>query len=896
MNTPTNVTPMRFLTQASPLSEIEKLAGNKGRSLYLLGARGVPVPRWAILGSDVFAEFRRRSGLNARIAELLRDFTPEAAGPVSHAVADAIVAVELSPEICATIALALAQIGDGPIAVRSSGVEEDGADFSFAGQFDTYLHVQGLLSIAEHVRKCWASAYSERSLRYRHQHGLDVAATEMAVILQHLVHADKSGVVFTVNPSNGCENEIVVSSVYGLGEGLVSGAVDADTIVVDRETGKTRQAVIGEKRERYEGQWVVAVPQDLQEKLSLDDAELRRIVTTALQVETAFGAAQDIEWCIAGRQLWLLQARSVTTPIARAAGEAQIWDNSNIVENYPGVSTQLTFTFARHVYAQVFREFGRLLGIPRKQLAEMDGFLGGVLGYLNGRVYYNLLHWYKLAGLAPFQNLGRKMMEVQMGVGESLDLADFARRIEPYTTGSSVERAGIRLRTGAKFAWYFATLRRNVASFRRFFYRVYDKFDAADYSSMPADEVYSRYLVFEKELLARWGMMIALESAIGLSYGLLRLLVRRWIPSAPDWFEVAVIGGIDGMESVAPVRRLSELADAVRARPALEQIIREVPSTAVYAALRDAAAPEVLAKVDQYIRDFGYRSKNELKLEEPDLHEQPSVLFDMLKSALANGNKATAPDGSTDERVAALLRQHLNPVQRWIFERVRARVRLAIQARETVRFCRSRAFGVARRMFRAMGEGLAHQGLLESGRDVFHLRLEELRGCFDGAVSHLELRPLLEQRKRDHAAYREMEDLPPRFVTRGSVAAWLAQPENLAKLSEAGSQPQDGELRGTPCSPGVAEGVAKVVRGANEFDAGILVTYRTDPGWVPVFASAQALLVERGSPLTHAAIVAREIGIPTIVQIPGLTKLVQSGMRLRVDGHSGRVAFLPAVA
>ena len=141
-----------------------------------------------------------------------------------------------------------------------------------------------------------------------------------------------------------------------------------------------------------------------------------------------------------------------------------------------------------------------------------------------------------------------------------------------------------------------------------------------------------------------------------------------------------------------------------------------------------------------------------------------------------------------------------------------------------------------------------------------------------------------------------MEDLPPRFVTRGSVAAWLAQPENLAKLSEAGSQPQDGELRGTPCSPGVAEGVAKVVREANEFDAGILVTYRTDPGWVPVFASAQALLVERGSPLTHAAIVAREIGIPTIVQIPGLTKLVQSGMRLRVDGHSGRVAFLPAVA
>ena len=269
----------------------------------------------------------------------------------------------------------------------------------------------------------------------------------------------------------------------------------------------------------------------------------------------------------------------------------------------------------------------------------------------------------------------------------------------------------------------------------------------------------------------------------------------------------------------------------------------------------------------------------------------------MLKAAVTSGTGVAAGvEASTDRRVEALLDAHLNPIQRWIFERVRSRVRMAIQARETVRFCRSRAFGVARRMFRAMGEGLAQQGLLESGRDVFHLRLEELRGCFDGAVSHRELRPLIEQRKADFASYREMVELPPRFVTRGSPAAWLAQPENLAKVREAAGSDQNAELRGTPCSPGIAEGVAKVVREANEFDAGILVTYRTDPGWVPVFASAQALLVERGSPLTHAAIVAREIGIPTIVQVPGLTRQVRSGMRLKVDGHSGRIALLTPTA
>jgi pyruvate,water dikinase len=141
-----------------------------------------------------------------------------------------------------------------------------------------------------------------------------------------------------------------------------------------------------------------------------------------------------------------------------------------------------------------------------------------------------------------------------------------------------------------------------------------------------------------------------------------------------------------------------------------------------------------------------------------------------------------------------------------------------------------------------------------------------------------------------------MPDLPPRFATRGSVAAWLSNAANIARLHAQTRTSSDGELSGTPCSPGVAEGVAKVVREANEFDGGILVAYRTDPGWVPVFGSAQALLVERGSPLTHAAIVAREIGIPTIVQIPGLTSQVKTGMRLKVDGHSGRISFLPAAA
>ncbi|MGF6508469.1 phosphoenolpyruvate synthase [Paraburkholderia sp. 32] len=881
--------PRLILTAASPAETIERLAGNKGRSLHRLANLGVAVPNWAILGTDCFAEFRRDGGLDQTIAALLRDFTPANAAAIASAIREAMLTCDISAALRTDIVRAHDIIGDGPLAVRSSGIEEDSASFSFAGQFDTFLDVRGLDSTLEHVRRCWASAYSERSLRYRHQHGLDIAGAGMAVILQRLVQADTSGVVFTINPANGSRDELVLSAVYGLGEGLVSGAVDADTITVDRHTGQPRQVVIGEKRERHDGRHIREVPAALRDAAALSNDEIERVVAAARTLESELGEPLDIEWCIAEHQLWILQARPVTTPIAPApsrTGEFQLWDNSNIVENYPGVTTQLTFTFAQYVYAQVFREFCRLLAIPHKQRREMDGFLGSTLAFLNGRVYYNLLHWYKLSGLAPFQNLGRKMMEVQMGVDEPLDLASFAALIAPYKTGSRAGLACIRALSGTKFAWHFARLERNVERFRAFFYPVYDEFNAPDYRSLPADAVYAHYCRFEQALLARWGMMIVLESAIGLSYGVVRRLIKRWMPGAPDWLEVAVIGGMDDLESIEPVRRLSAIAQAVRAKPQVEALIRSTPSAVAYAALRGCGAPEIVADIERYLADFAYRSNNELKLEEPDLREDPGVLFDMLKAALAHG-AASIDRSATEAHIDALLRERLNPLQRWIFARARGRVRAAIRARETVRFCRSRAFGVARRMFRAIGEGLAADGVLATGRDIFHLRLEEIRGCFEGTVSHRELRPLIEQRKRDDASYRDMADLPPRFVTHGPVAAWLSNPANLAALRAAPAHAAGATLRGTPCSPGFAEGPAKVVREANEFDGGILVTYRTDPGWVPVFASATGLLIERGSPLTHAAIVAREIGIPTVVQIPGLTTRVQSGMQLKVDGHSG---------
>jgi phosphohistidine swiveling domain-containing protein len=884
------------LTMHSARTRIEREAGNKGRFLYELSSLGAPVPAWVVLGADVFDAYRHDSGLGAFIDARLAAFEPAQAERVSREIAEAIQASAHDAALRELLRGALALLGDVPLAVRSSGVEEDSAAYSFAGQFDSFLGVVGLEAVVESVKRCWASAYSARSLLYRQGHGLDFGAVRIGVVLQELVHAEVSGVVFTANPMSGNPYEAVVSAVYGLGEGLVSGAVDADVVTLDKYSGEIHESTLGGKQQRFTARGIEEVPAALQAVSCLDAAQLERIRQHALEIESAFGAPQDIEWCFGADQLWILQARPVTGAATFRTSHFDIWDNSNIIENYPGITAPLTFSFARHMYGRVFGEYCRMLHIPRRHRESMEGFLGALLGQANGRVYYNLLHWYKLVGVNPMQDLGRRMLEVQMGLTDQLDLERAAERIRPYEPASEFEHRLIRLVSGGRFFWMFARSEALVRAFVARFEPLFERYDAIDYAALPPETVFRHYKDFEREILAMWAPTVSLESAIGLSYGLLRILTKRWIPDAPPWFEVGVLGAVKDVASVEPARRLARLAKRVREDPALRELVRSTPSGELNTRLSSRQHAAARAEIDAYLRDFGYRANNELKLEEPDLREEPSVLFDMLKAALA----APEVDGSEREdryerEAECIIRAHLNPLQRVVFQRVRGVARAAIRRRETVRFCRSRMFGVFRNMFRALGRGLAAHGLLEQPKDVFFLKREELDGCFEGSSSHREVRALVAQRKRDAEAYAALPELPPRFVSRGPLPVWLKWCEGRAPTSDAGDD--DGSvLRGTACAPGLATGPAKVVREPGEFDGGILVTYRTDPGWIAVFPSAQALLIERGSPLTHAAIVAREVGIPTIVQIPGLTRRVQSGMTLHVDGERGVITLAPAQA
>ncbi|MER5468226.1 phosphoenolpyruvate synthase [Streptomyces sp. NPDC002685] len=898
---PTTGSENRSLNVLTPSSD-ERLttewAGGKGKNLHTLTVSGFQVPRWSILGLDVFAEFCRGSGLDEHLARLLDDGWESRARQIATEIAHLIEAAPLDDRLTDAIGLAYGLAGGGAVAVRSSGSQEDGARHSFAGQFDSFLNVRGLGEVIDHVRRCWASAFSERSLRYRAQHALPPDAGGVAVIVQHMVAAERSGVLFTADPTTGRTDRHVVSAVHGLGEGLVSGAVDADTVVLDAATGEPLTTVIGDKQERHDagsgpGCRVSPVADEDRATLSLTAVDLARLHEAGVRVTAHYGAPQDIEWAIAEDTLWILQSRPVTTlapaagPAPKPGGDLRIWDNSNIIESFSGVVSPLTYSFAADTYAKVYDSYARALGVRGEQLREVREWTPHLLGYVHGRVYYNLFHWYRMVRLAPLYPLNRRVLEKSLGVAESIS-DEVADTLHPFTPRSGLRGRLSRLARTVIFVGRFLTIRKSVEMFRRDFYRAYAVFNNVDYDALPGDETYRRFRRLQRELIEKWGPLQTLDATILLSVGLLALLTRRWLPAAPEWFTWAAAAPGGAVESAEPVWALRELAALAHADTQILHLLEHVPDSEVHRALRDAGHTRFLAAVDRYIADYGYRSPDELKLEVPDLRENPAGLFTLLRDALPDTVDGRAPDrgGEAD----AYLDQHLRGPRRLVYERVRGKARAALADRERLRFCRTRAFGAAKRMLRALGRDLARAGAIDAWDDVFLLRLEEIRGAYEGMIAHTELRDLVVLRRRQLAADTALH-APSRFTTRGAPY-WSGNLERAGWTSGPAARTGARELRGVPCCPGLVEGAAVVTDTPRDIGGGILVAYRTDPGWVTALPSASALVIERGSPLTHVAVVARELGIPTAVQVKGATTEIRTGARLRVDGAAGTVTVL----
>ena len=403
----------------------------------------------------------------------------------------------------------------------------------------------------------------------------------------------------------------------------------------------------------------------------------------------------------------------------------------------------------------------------------------------------------------------------------------------------------------------------------------------------------------EEQLLQEWKAPIINDFFVMIFYGTLKKLCVSWCGDEHGSLQNDLIAGEGGIESTEPTKLLLRLAAQARQNPELRRLLVETPPDDLARLVpADPRFPDFAAEIARYLDLYGFRCVNELKLEEPSLRDRPAFLYQILRNYLVMDDPAALDVKAMEERERTLragaearaFAAIRSSWRRWIFRRVLQNARLGVKNRENLRFARTRIYGLLRELLRAIGEDFAAEGLLAAADDIFYLEIDEVWDFIRGRAVTTDLKGLAALRRAEFDTYRrEVETTPAdRFETFG-----LPYHRNRYRgRPQPAAVGEDGVLSGIGCCPGVVTGPVKVLRAPSEdarLDGEILVAERTDPGWVPLYPSVSGLLIERGSILSHSAIVAREMGIPTIVGIAGLVSTLATGQVVTMDGAAGTV-------
>ncbi|WP_346817277.1 phosphoenolpyruvate synthase [Bacillus paramobilis] len=859
--------------------EIEKtqlsLVGGKGLNLGELSKiQGIQVPEGFCVTT---VGYEKAVEQNEELQTLLQQLTKlkkeERAqiGKMSKKIREVIMAVQIPTDVAEAVAHYLSRFGkEHAYAVRSSATAEDLPYASFAGQQDTYLNIIGEEAILQHVRKCWASLFTERAVMYRMQNGFEHNQVSICVVVQKMVFPEASGILFTADPVTSNRKVVSIDASFGLGEALVSGLVSADNYkvkegeVIETMIATKKIAIYALKEGGTETKQIDRTQQKIQ---TLSEQQILQLAQIGRQIEAYFGCPQDIEWCLVDDIFYIVQSRPITTlyPIPEVNDE----------ENHVYVSVG---------HQQMMTDPLKPLGMSLFQLTSF-----GQRFQAGGRLFVDVAQ--RLASPTSRELLlnmiGNSEPLIKDALTTVVERDDFITLLPDDEKEKSVRKSGPPASSQPEIennpAIVTDLIKMNQASIEELKRNMQTKSGVDVLDFILGDMQQLKKILFHPQSMAV--IMAGMDASTWINEKMEQWLGEK---NAADTLSQSVQNNITSEMGLA----LLDVADVIRPYPEVIAYLQHVEDDSFLDELVQFKGGEKARDaILTFLNKYGMRCSGEIDITKTRWSEKPTTIIPMILNNIrdfeAGASKRKFEEGlqealKKEEELVERL-QHLPDGKQKVEEtkRMIRNIRNFIGYREYPKYGMINRYFIYKQALLKEAEQLVQSGVIREVDDIYYLTFEELHEVI--RTNKLDYK-VIHQQENEYKLYEKLT--PPRVMTSdGEIITGKYKRENL---------PVDA-IVGLPVSSGVIEGRARVIlnmEDANLEDGDILVTAFTDPGWTPLFVSIKGLVTEVGGLMTHGAVIAREYGLPAVVGVENATKLIKDGQRIRVHGTEGYIEVL----
>ncbi|BCD23988.1 phosphoenolpyruvate synthase [Bacillus cereus] len=859
--------------------EIEKgqlsLVGGKGLNLgELSNIQGIQVPEGFCVTT---VGYEKAIEQNEELQTLLQQLTKlkledrAQIGEMGKEIREVIMAVQIPTDVVEAVTQYLSRFGnEHAYAVRSSATAEDLPYASFAGQQDTYLNIIGKEAVLQHVRKCWASLFTERAVMYRMQNGFEHNQVSICVVVQKMVFPEASGILFTADPITSSRKILSIDASFGLGEALVSGLVSADNYKV--KEGKITETMIATKKLAIyavkEGGTETKQIDSAQQKIqTLSERQILQLAQIGRQIEAYFGCPQDIEWCLARNTFYIVQSRPITTlyPIPEENdGENHVYISVGHQQMMTDAMKPLGLSFFLLTTSAPMRKAGgRLFVDATQQLASPASrdYLINTLGKSDPLIrdaLTTIIERDNFITLLPDdekeKSVGKGVPPVSTQPEIENDPAIVTELIKNSEASLEELKEAMQLKSGV---------------------------DVLDFILEDIQQL--KKVLFNPQSIAV--IMAGMNASTWINEKMEQWLGEK---NAADTLSQSVQNNITSEMGLA----LMEVADVIRPYEEVIAYLQHVENDSFLDELVQFKGGEKAREaIDAFLNKYGMRCSGEIDITKTRWSEKPTTIIPMILNNIRDfeygASKRKFEEGlqealKKEEELVDRLQQLPDGKQKVEeTKRMIRNIRNFIGYREYPKYGMINRYFIYKQALLKEAEQLVQSGVIHEVDDIYYLTFEELHEVVRTKKLNYEL---IHKQKNDYKLYEKLT--PPRIMTSdGEIITGKYKRENL---------PADA-IAGLPVSSGVVEGRARVILNmeeANLEEGDILVTAFTDPGWTPLFVSIKGLVTEVGGLMTHGAVIAREYGLPAVVGVENATKLIKDGQRIRVHGTEGYIEVL----